>query len=207
MAHGFYLMTERPQAVIVHVNVGTANGICGTINAASDNVPLLLTAGRSPLSDVGDAASQDGMAQWAQEMFDQAGMVIEGLCMAGLFLCAESWLNDTTSNAKPVENGDREPGQIGSGAHLNSARFVTSQLVPFIGRTSLVNQFARSAIGQRDSAAHFGWLSEIRRQGRAADGIGVHPISISPPRPLSVWSGVSLLVARPLSAIVRIIAS
>ena len=25
--------------------------------------------------------------------------VIEGLCMAGLFLCAESWLNDTTSNA------------------------------------------------------------------------------------------------------------
>jgi len=72
---------------------------------------------------------------------------------------------------------------------------------------SLVNQFARSAIGQQDSATHFDRLSEIRLQGRAADGIGVHPISISPPSPLSVRSGVSLLVARPLSAIVRIIAS
>ena len=27
MAHGYYIETGRPQAVMVHVNVGTANGI------------------------------------------------------------------------------------------------------------------------------------------------------------------------------------
>jgi hypothetical protein len=53
--------------------------------------------------------------------------------------------------------------------------------------SSLVSQLVRSAIGRQDSAAHFGWLSEIRQQGRATDGNGVHPISISPPKPLSVW--------------------
>jgi sulfopyruvate decarboxylase TPP-binding subunit len=34
MAHGAYLMTGRPQAVMVHVNVGTANTINNLINLA-----------------------------------------------------------------------------------------------------------------------------------------------------------------------------
>src|SRR3954468_11553264 len=32
MAQGYYLKSGRPQAVMVHVNVGTANAICGIIN-------------------------------------------------------------------------------------------------------------------------------------------------------------------------------
>jgi acetolactate synthase I/II/III large subunit len=34
MAHGAYLVTGQPQAVMVHVSVGTANAICGLMNAA-----------------------------------------------------------------------------------------------------------------------------------------------------------------------------
>ena len=34
MAHGYYLATGRPQAVMVHVTVGTANATCGVISAA-----------------------------------------------------------------------------------------------------------------------------------------------------------------------------
>lgn len=77
MAHGHYLVTGEPQAVMVHVNVGTANALCALINASRDNVPLLMTAGRSPLTESGLPASRDGLAQWAQEMFDQAGMLRE----------------------------------------------------------------------------------------------------------------------------------
>jgi acetolactate synthase I/II/III large subunit len=44
MAHGYYLATGRPQAVMVHVNVGTANCLNNLINAARDNVPILLLA-------------------------------------------------------------------------------------------------------------------------------------------------------------------
>ncbi len=34
MAHGYYLATGRVQAVMLHVGVGTANGVCGIMNAA-----------------------------------------------------------------------------------------------------------------------------------------------------------------------------
>ncbi len=77
MAHGAYLVTGAPQALMVHVGVGTANTLCGLMNAARDRVPLLLTAGRSPLYETGAHGGRDLRIHWGQEMFDQAGMVRE----------------------------------------------------------------------------------------------------------------------------------
>ncbi len=53
MAHGYYLATGRPQAVMVHVNVGMANALMGLLNAARDNVPILFTSGRTPITEEG----------------------------------------------------------------------------------------------------------------------------------------------------------
>ena len=53
MAQGYYLQTGRPQAVMVHVNVGTANAICGLINGWRGNIPVLFTSGRTPYSEEG----------------------------------------------------------------------------------------------------------------------------------------------------------
>ena len=77
MAHGYFLMTGRPAAVMFHVNVGTANGINGLANCARDNIPILFTAGRNPITEFGKPGSRDTGIQWGQEMFDQAGMVRE----------------------------------------------------------------------------------------------------------------------------------
>lgn len=77
MAHGYYLMTGRPQAVMVHVTVGTANGICAIMNAARENVPVLFTAGRTPINEDGAAGARSIYIHWGQEMFDQAGLVRE----------------------------------------------------------------------------------------------------------------------------------
>ena len=77
MAHGAYLMTGAPQAVMVHVNVGTANTINLLANASRDRVPLLLMAGRSPIIEQGAFGARSRPIHWAQEMFDQAGMVRE----------------------------------------------------------------------------------------------------------------------------------
>ena len=77
MAHGAYLMTGRPQAVMVHVSVGTANTINNLINLARDRVPLLLAAGRTPITEKGSFGSRSRPIHWAQEMFDQAGMLRE----------------------------------------------------------------------------------------------------------------------------------
>lgn len=77
MAYGYYLGTGRPQAVMLHVNVGTANGICALMNAARDNIPMLFTSGRTPITEQGLEGSRSVQIHWAQEMFDQAGMVRE----------------------------------------------------------------------------------------------------------------------------------
>src|SRR5690606_34358227 len=77
MAHGAYLMNGRPQAVMVHVNVGTGNTINNVTNLARDRIPLILAAGRTPITEKGQFGSRTRPIHWAQEMFDQAGMVRE----------------------------------------------------------------------------------------------------------------------------------
>jgi len=77
MAHGAYAMTGRPQAVMVHVNVGTGNTINNLINLSRDRVPLILAAGRTPITEKGSFGSRSRQIHWGQEMFDQAGMVRE----------------------------------------------------------------------------------------------------------------------------------
>ena len=77
MAHGYYRTCGKPAAVMVHVTVGTANTICGLMNAARDNVPILLAAGRTPLTETGHIASRNRSIHWGQESFDQGGMVRE----------------------------------------------------------------------------------------------------------------------------------
>src|SRR6478735_12644594 len=77
MAHGYGMISRRIPAVMVHVSVGTANMICAALNAARENVAILLTAGRSPLTETGLLGSRDGYIHWAQEMYDQAGMIRE----------------------------------------------------------------------------------------------------------------------------------
>ncbi|MBV9827002.1 MAG: thiamine pyrophosphate-requiring protein [Alphaproteobacteria bacterium] len=77
MAHGYAVVSGKVPAVMVHVSVGTANALCGVLNAARENVPVLFTAGRSPLTEEGLEGSRDTYIHWAQEMYDQAGMLRE----------------------------------------------------------------------------------------------------------------------------------
>lgn len=77
MAHGHYLGSGRAQAVMVHTNVGLANAVIGAINAASDNVPLLLIGGRTPTLEKGRFGARTVPIGWGQEMLDQAALVRE----------------------------------------------------------------------------------------------------------------------------------
>ena len=45
MAHGYTMVTGKPQAVMLHTNVGTANAINMLIDASRDRIPMLLTSG------------------------------------------------------------------------------------------------------------------------------------------------------------------
>ena len=75
MAHGYAMISRKVPAVMVHVSVGTANMVCPAMNAARENVALLLSAGRSPLTESGMFGARDGYIHWSQEMYDQAGLM------------------------------------------------------------------------------------------------------------------------------------
>lgn len=71
MAHGHYLGSGRPQAVLVHVTVGTAMASGALINAGRMDVPMLFMAGRTAVT------GRDRFVHWGQEAFDQGGPIRE----------------------------------------------------------------------------------------------------------------------------------
>jgi acetolactate synthase-1/2/3 large subunit len=77
MAHGYYLGSGKPAAVMVHVNVGTSNASTGIITASRAGVPVFMTAGRTPITEEGLPGARDLHIHWAQESFDQAAMLRE----------------------------------------------------------------------------------------------------------------------------------
>lgn len=75
MAHGYYLVTGRAQAVMFHVNVGLANAVMGVINAASDNIPVLVMSGRTPITETHRPGHRVTPIHYGQEMFDQTSLL------------------------------------------------------------------------------------------------------------------------------------
>jgi acetolactate synthase-1/2/3 large subunit len=79
MAHGYYLATGRPQAVMVHTNVGLANTVLGVLNAAAEQVPMLICSGRTPVTEQGRPGSRTTPINWGQDMRDQGAMLRESV--------------------------------------------------------------------------------------------------------------------------------
>lgn len=79
MAHGYFLVSGKPQAVMVHVNVGLANAAMGVINAASDNIPIIVMSGRTPITETGRPGGRMTPIQCGQDMFDQSSLVADSV--------------------------------------------------------------------------------------------------------------------------------
>jgi len=77
MAHGYYQVSGKVQAVMLHTNVGLANGVTGAINAWCDQIPMLIMSGRTPVMEKGRFGARTVPIGWGQEMFDQTAMLRE----------------------------------------------------------------------------------------------------------------------------------
>ena len=76
MAGGYAVATGRGQAVLVHVDAGTANAAMGLHNLCRTRIPILLIAGRAPMSTFDNATGgRDTYVHFIQEPFDQASVV------------------------------------------------------------------------------------------------------------------------------------
>src|SRR5579875_2054110 len=71
MAGGYAAATGRGQAVLVHVDAGTANAAMGVHNLARTRLPVLVMAGRAPHTVRGELpGSRDNYVHFVQDPFD-----------------------------------------------------------------------------------------------------------------------------------------
>jgi len=77
MAQGYAMITGEPQVVMVHVIVGTGNASAAVMNASRLNVPMIFSAGRTPLTEEGFRGSRSNFIHWGQESFDQGSLLRE----------------------------------------------------------------------------------------------------------------------------------
>lgn len=75
-AHGYYAATGRPQAVMVHVDVGTQNLGSMLHDAQRGHGAVVIAAGRAPYTDDPNLrGSRSSYIHWLQEQLDQHGIV------------------------------------------------------------------------------------------------------------------------------------
>jgi acetolactate synthase-1/2/3 large subunit len=76
MAGGYALATGRAQAVLVHVDAGTANACMAVQNLFRYRLPVMLFAGRAPHTLHGElTGSRDSYVHFVQDPFDIASIV------------------------------------------------------------------------------------------------------------------------------------
>lgn len=76
MAGGYAAITGRGQAVLVHVDVGTANAGNGMHNLARSRLPVFVMAGRAPYTVRGELpGSRDNYVHFVQDPYDIASLV------------------------------------------------------------------------------------------------------------------------------------
>lgn len=76
MAAGYAAMTGQGQAVMVHVDAGTANAAMGMHNMFRSRLPVMLMAGRAPGTVRGELpGSRDNYVHFVQDPFDMASLV------------------------------------------------------------------------------------------------------------------------------------
>ncbi|HEY7164471.1 MAG TPA: thiamine pyrophosphate-requiring protein [Candidatus Binatia bacterium] len=77
MAQGYAMITGEPQVVMVHVIVGTGNASAAVMNASRLNIPMIFSAGRTPLTEEGFRGSRSNFIHWGQESYDQGSLLRE----------------------------------------------------------------------------------------------------------------------------------
>ncbi|KAF2228238.1 thiamine pyrophosphate enzyme, N-terminal TPP binding domain-containing protein [Elsinoe ampelina] len=78
LADGFARLTSRPQAVIIHVDVGTQGLGAAVHNASTGRAPVLIFAGLSPVTIEGEyRGSRTEYIHWIQDVPDQKAIVAQ----------------------------------------------------------------------------------------------------------------------------------
>ncbi len=75
-AHGYFMVSGKPQVVLVHVGVGTQQLGGALHNAHRSRAAVLLCAGTTPYTSTGETrGARNSYVHWLQDQYDQPGTV------------------------------------------------------------------------------------------------------------------------------------
>lgn len=75
-AYGYFMVSRKPQAVILHVDNGTLNAGGAWTNAWHGNAGIVVMAGRAPWTTRGElAGGHDNVINYMQETYDQGSII------------------------------------------------------------------------------------------------------------------------------------
>jgi acetolactate synthase I/II/III large subunit len=178
-AHGYFLVTRKPQLVVVHVDVGTQNLGGNVHDAMRGQAGVLVLAGRSPYTVDGHApGGRDRSIQWQQDVTDQIG-IVRGYVKWSHELARVDTLHHLIPRA--VQMAASEPcGPV----YLTAAREVLMQ--PPDGE-SVDLRPARRAVPLVTSAGDpaaleqlAGWLRQAEAPLAIVGTLGRHPEAVAP---------------------------
>jgi len=186
-AHGYFCVTRRPQAVLVHVDAGTQNLGGNLHNTQRAHAGVLIFAGRTPYTVDGVAqGSRDRGIQWFQDQLDQTG-IVRGYVKWAHELGRTDTLNYLIPRA--VQVAASEPA---GAVYMTVAREVL--MAPMDGVSLLPPERTRPAItGPGDLAsleALADWLADAERPLLIAGDVGRHPEAVASLQALAELVGI-----------------
>lgn len=106
MALGYASATGKGQAVMVHVDAGTANAAMGIANAARTRLPVLLMAGKAPFDVQGVLpGGRDNYVHFVQDPFD-IGSLVRPYLKWEYVLMSDANVNEVTRRAHSVMHSE-----------------------------------------------------------------------------------------------------
>jgi acetolactate synthase-1/2/3 large subunit len=170
-AHGYFCVTRRPQAVMVHVDAGTQNLGAMLHDAQRAHAGVLVLAGRTPYTVDGTVpGGRDAHIQWLQDQPDQPG-IVRNYVKWWHELARTDTLNHLVARAAQVAASE-PAGPV----YMTIGREVL--MAPMEGVTVLPPERTRPAItgpGDLDGIETIAeWLAEAERPLIVAGDVGRH---------------------------------
>ncbi len=105
MADGWARVTDQPQAVIVHTDVGTQSLGAAIHNASAGRCTALIFAGLSPYTEIDELGTRTEYQMWLQDAPDQKAIVREYCRYVGEFRTAAT-VKQTVARAMQFAKSD-----------------------------------------------------------------------------------------------------
>ncbi len=192
-AHGYAMITRRPQLVLVHVDIGTQNLGGSVHNAARGRVPAIVLAGLSPVTDGGNrVGTRNEFIHYIQDMPRQHELVAPYMKWCYELRAAESvssvmaraiQISKTAPEGPIYITGAREVWEGDAGDTVESLDHWPPSGMGGLGHAEVAELY-RAIAGSKRAIAITSYLGRqpkaVERLAEISDRLGIGVCEVSP---------------------------